>query len=77
MVPAPDREDPSGMDEATIDCQWCGRAALVEVLIQELDDTANWRTIRRIVACAEHGNALEVTLVRLRPDERIVAMRCG
>ena len=77
MVLEPAAGDHQHMDEDTIDCQWCGRPAFLETRIQELDQQANWRTIRKIIACEQHGAALEVTLVRLRRDERIVAQRCG
>lgn len=63
------------MDEATIDCQYCGEPAVVEVRVQDLNDAAEWRTIRKIIACKRHQVALEVKLTQLRQDERIVAMR--
>lgn len=68
---------PQSWDEPTIDCQQCGAPAACELLIQNLDDRAEWRTIRRYVVCKAHTEQLELNLVELRPDERLVAMLTG
>lgn len=66
-----------GMDEDTIDCQYCGAGADVEVRVQYLDDTANWKTIRKIIACRAHAARLEFTVCDLLQGERLVVMRCS
>lgn len=65
------------MDEATIDCTVCGRDAYLEVRVETLDDTANWRTTYRYLICPRHLNRLQVSYELLGTDARVILMRCG
>lgn len=65
-----------GMDEPTIDCSVCGAAGYLEVQVQSLDDTANWRLVYRYVMCTRHLDRLHISWPMLSHDSRVIAQRC-
>lgn len=70
--------DSAGMDEPTLDCTYCGHPASVELQLQRLDETAEWRTAGRWSICARHLARLNTNSWEgLEHDERLVVMRCA
>lgn len=65
------------MDEPTIDCSICGGAGYLEIVVQALDNDANWRTTTRYVACERHIDVLRVSWPMLGTEARVIAQRCG
>jgi hypothetical protein len=63
------------MDEATIDCTFCGGAGAVELRLERLDDTAEWRRQGHWVLCKRHLPDLDSGLWSgLDHAERLVVM---
>ena len=65
------------MDEATLDCNYCGRNGDLEFTLQRLSDDAAWRTVGRWVLCAWHAERLETrAFMNLDREARLMVMRC-
>ena len=77
MVAEPDACSDRPMDEATLECSWCGGPAVAEYRVEQLDDLAEWRGRTRWTACATHLEYVTLRVAGLRHDQRIVAMRCS
>lgn len=69
--------DPEGMDEPTLDCTLCGRDASLEIRLERLDDTANWRRVTSWRACDRHHDAYAVRADWLGPNDRVIYQHCG
>ena len=63
------------MDEATIDCR-CGEPGVYDVVLQALDDRAEWYSFAPLVRCQTHlPVCLENVTEMLQPDQRVVLTR--
>lgn len=67
--------DPRPMDEATIDCTFCGGDGALEIALERLDDSAEWRRTGHWVICKRHTPDLNSGLwLGLAHTERLVVM---
>lgn len=65
-----------GMDEPTLDCLLCGHDAVFEVRLENLNDSAEWRTSNNWPTCEKHLNLYEINVRHLLGHQRLVLMRC-
>lgn len=65
------------MDEATIDCSWCNRDAVLEFRHDRLDDAAEWRRMATYRACFMHSDKIVIPVAYLSETDRVVVQRCG
>lgn len=66
--------DTAVMDEATIDCAICGTNGVLEVQLQGLNDSAEWRTVTTWVVCSPHIRTVRIDPLGLAQHQRLVLM---